>query len=463
MVEALGTVERPIRVAIIGAGPSGFYTAEALLKHKERHFLIDMFNRLPTPFGLVREGVAPDHQEIKAVTRVYERVMSDARLRYFGNVTFGVDLLHEELRGLYDQIVYCVGAPADRKMGIPGEELAGSYAATAFVGWYNGSPDYCDLEFDLSHPIAVVVGNGNVAMDVARILMRDPDELARTDIADHALAALRNSKVREVVMLGRRGPAQAAFTTPELKEFGELAGVAVGIDPADLVLDQHSAETLESDKTALRNVELLRAYTDREWPDASHRIVMRFLTSPVELIGTGGRVSAVRVERNRLEMDTNGGLRAKGTGRFETFEAGLVLRSVGYRGVPLHGVPFDEVSFTIPNVAGRVMHGSSSDVLDREYVVGWAKRGPSGVIGTNKADAVSTVAAMLEDVAGLEGVANRDPEAVVRLVRARSVPFVSCDGWQKLNAYELARGDERGCPRVKLTRVDDMLRVIKGA
>ncbi|HEU5086752.1 MAG TPA: FAD-dependent oxidoreductase, partial [Roseiflexaceae bacterium] len=398
MKQPIGTAERPARVAIVGAGPSGFYTAEALLKNKQRHFRVDMFNRFPTPFGLVREGVAPDHQDIKAVTRVYERLLADERLRYFGNVTFGVDLLHEDLCALYDQIVYCVGAPADRKMGIPGEDLQGSYAATAFVGWYNGNPDYRDMTFDLTSPTAVVVGNGNVAMDVTRILVKSPDELAKTDIAPYALEALRASKVREVVMLGRRGPAQAAFTTPELKEFGELAGVDVIVDPRDLELDEHSAAALANDKTAIRNVELLRAYADRPVGDAPRRIVMRFLESPVEIIGRAGHVQAVTIERNRLVMDSNGGLRAKGTGIFETIEAGLVLRSVGYRGVPLPNVPFDEVAFTIPNVAGRVIHGASSEAVEREYVVGWAKRGPSGVIGTNKADAVSTVAAMLEDL-----------------------------------------------------------------
>jgi ferredoxin--NADP+ reductase len=462
VTQHLGTADRPVRVAIVGAGPSGFYTAEALLKNKERHFQIDLFNRFPTPFGLVREGVAPDHQDIKAVTRIYDRILGNPHVRYFGNVTFGVDLLHEDLCALYDQVVYCVGAPADRKMGIPGEDLTGSFAATAFVGWYNGNPDYCNQRFDLSHQTVVVVGNGNVAMDVTRILMKDPDELARTDISEHALAALRTSKVREVLMLGRRGPAQAAFTTPELKEFGELSGVAVVIDPADLELDEHSAAGLGNDKTAMRNLDLMRAYSDRDVSGATRRIVMRFLTSPVEIIGQNGQVTALRVERNRLVMDSNGGLRAKGTGHFEIIQTGLVLRSVGYRGVPLTGVPFDEVAFTIPNVAGRVIHGVSSESVPREYVVGWAKRGPSGVIGTNKADAVSTVAAMLEDLESLRGVArdDHDPAKIEWLLRDRNVAFVTRDDWLTLDAYETSCGAERGCPRVKLTSVGEMLQVI---
>ncbi|HEY3230694.1 MAG TPA: FAD-dependent oxidoreductase, partial [Roseiflexaceae bacterium] len=388
MEQRLGTAARPARIAIIGAGPAGFYAAEALLKQPNLACTIDFFNRFPTPFGLVREGVAPDHQSIKAVTRIYDRIAADRRVRYFGNVTFGTDIRHEDLKPLYDQIVYAVGAQADRRMGIPGEDLAGSFPATAFVGWYNGHPDYRDLTFDLSHERAIVVGNGNVAMDVTRILITDPDELAKTDIADHALAQLRESEVREVVMLGRRGPAQAAFTTAELKEFGELAGVRVIVDPADLELDEHSAESLADDKIAAKNVEILRNYAARTNWAGERTIRMCFLVSPVEILGENGQVVAVRIERNRLVMDENGGLRAKGTGIFETIEAGMVLRSVGYRGVPLPGVPFDEASYTITNIAGRVVHSTSGDPIPGEYVVGWAKRGPSGVIGTNKPDAV---------------------------------------------------------------------------
>jgi ferredoxin--NADP+ reductase len=461
---ALGTEARPLRVAIVGAGPAGFYAAEALLKQKDLVLTIDFFNRFPTPFGLVREGVAPDHQSIKAVVRVYDRIASDPRVRYFGNVTFGTDLLHEDMKRYYDQVVYAVGAQTDRRMNIPGEDLAGSFPATAFVGWYNGHPDYRDLQFDLSTERVIVVGNGNVAMDVTRILATDPDELAKTDMADYAVEALRHSKVREVVMLGRRGPAQAAFTNAELKEFGELAGVTVAVDATDLDLDPDSQAELAEDKIAAKNVEVLRQYVARTDWAGDRTIRMCFLTSPIEIQGDEqGHVKAVKVEKNRLVMDANGGLRAKGTGVFETIEAGMVLRSVGYRGVPLKGVPFDDTTFTIANVVGRVAHAQDGEPVEGEYVVGWAKRGPSGVIGTNKPDAVSTVAAMIEDVTTLPGVSDthREPNAIVELLKQRKPDFVSYADWKVLDAYELARGQEQGRPRVKVTSVPEMLEVIR--
>jgi ferredoxin--NADP+ reductase len=459
----LGTEARPLRVAIVGAGPAGFYAADALLKQKNLVYSIDFFNRFPTPFGLVREGVAPDHQSIKAVTRVYDKIAANPRVRYFGNVTFGTDISHEDLKPLYDQIVYAVGAQTDRRMSIPGEDLSGSYPATAFVGWYNGRPDYRDMQFDLTHARVVVVGNGNVAMDVTRILVTDPNELAKTDIADYALEALRQSKVREVVMLGRRGPVQAAFTNAELKEFGVLAGVKVVVDPADLVLDPNSTASLAEDKIAEKNLEILRAYAARTDWSGDRTIRMRFLVSPVEIIGEEGQVKAVKIEKNTLALDDNGGLRAKGTGVFEIIDAGMILRSVGYRGVPLKGVPFDEASFTITNIAGRVVHSTSGEPIVGEYVVGWAKRGPTGVIGTNKPDAVSTVAAMIEDLPTLPGIpdANRDPSVVEALLKQRKPDYVTYAGWRVLDAYEVKRGAEQGCPRFKVTRVPEMLQIIK--
>jgi ferredoxin--NADP+ reductase len=459
----LGTNERPLRVAIVGAGPAGFYAAESLLKQKELVCTIDFFNRLPTPYGLVREGVAPDHQSIKAVTRVFDKIAGNTTVRYFGNVTVGRDLSLAELQSHYDQIVFAVGAQSDRSMGIPGEDLSGSLPATAFVGWYNGHPDYRDLAIDLSMERVIVVGNGNVAMDVTRILAADPEELSKTDIADHALDVLRVSKVREVVMLGRRGPVQAAFTTPELKEFGELAGVDVIVDPADLALDEASAAALAGDKTATKNLELLRGYAARGETGAARRIVMRFLVSPVEVLGTNDQVSAVKIERNRLAQSADGSLRPRGTGEFETIEAGMILRSVGYRGVPLADVPFDESTGIIPNAGGRVTNTAGDEVLPGLYVVGWAKRGPSGVIGTNKPDAAATVALMLEDVATLPGIddAQRDPALIEALLRERNLEVVTYSDWQKLDGFETTNGQQQGRPRVKLTRVDDMLRVIR--
>jgi ferredoxin--NADP+ reductase len=463
MEQNLGTEQRPVRIAIIGAGPAGFYAADALLKQKDLVCSIDFFTRFPTPFGLVREGVAPDHQSIKAVTRVYDRLAANPQVRYFGNVTFGTDLHHHDLKEHYDQIIYAVGAQADRRMGIPGEDLAGSFPATAYVGWYNGHPDYRDLDLDLSHERVVVVGNGNVAMDVSRILLKSPDELAKTDIADHALEQLRQSKVKEVVMLGRRGPVQAAFTNAELKEFGELEGVDVVINPEDLELDEHSEEALADDKAAAKNFELLRTYAARTDRSAQRRLRMRFLVSPVEIIGENGRVAAVRIEKNRLVMDDYGGLRARGTSSFETLEAGMVLRSVGYRSVPLPGVPFDDTTFTITNIAGRVVNTNSGEPVLGEYVVGWAKRGPTGIIGTNKPDAVSTVAAMIEDLPTLPGIADdkRDRSKIEALLKERKPNYVTWDDWKALDKFEVARGAEQDRPRVKVASVPEMLEVIK--
>jgi ferredoxin--NADP+ reductase len=455
----LGTTDRPLRVAIIGAGPAGFYAAEALLKQKHLVCQIDFFNRLPTPYGLVREGVAPDHQSIKAVTRVYDKLAAGTGVRYFGNVTFGRDLTRADLKAHYDQLIYAVGAQSDRKMGIPGEDLHGSLPATMFVGWYNGHPDYQQFQFDLTHERVVVVGNGNVAMDVTRILVSDPDDLAKTDMADHAIEALRQSQVREVVMLGRRGPAQAAFTTPELKEFGELPGVDVIVDPADLELDALSAASLAEDKTAQKNVELLRAYAARGSSGAPRCIVMRFLASPVELLGEAGRVSAVKIERNQLVQAADGSVRAQGSGNFETLPCGLVLRSVGYRGVPLPDVPYSRGSGTIPNIGGRVINEEQGAPIAGEYVVGWAKRGPSGVIGTNKPDAAATVVSMLADLPSLPGAA--DDADVTTLLHERGVDYVTYVDWKRLDAHEAAVGAQQGRPRVKVTRVDEMMAIIR--
>ncbi|MEE9577905.1 MAG: NADP oxidoreductase, partial [Gemmatimonadota bacterium] len=426
----------------------------------------DMFNRLPTPYGLVRDGVAPDHQSIKAVTRVFERISADPRFRYFGNVTVGRDLSRADLLEAYDAIVYAVGAPADRRLGIPGEDLLGSHSATEFVWWYNGHPEFTECEFDLSVQRAVVVGNGNVALDVARILVTSPDELARTDIADHALEALRESRIREVVLLGRRGPVQAAFSSPELKEFGKLEGVGVKVDLADLDLDAGSAIEAEEERAARRNYELLEGYARGETPaDDDPTVVFRFLVSPVELLADGeGRVRGVRVERNRLVRAEDGSLRPRGTGEEEILEAGLVFRSVGYRGVPLPDVPFDERRGIIPNEAGRVVDPDSG-VLLREYVSGWCKRGPTGIIGTNKKDAAETVDALVED---LEAMAREVPEerssdAVEMLLVERGVDYVSFEDWRALDEVEVARGEPQGRPRVKVCTIPEMMEVVHEA
>ncbi len=462
-MEQPGTPARPLRIAIIGAGPAGFYAAEALLKKSDLNLTIDFFNRFPTPFGLVRDGVSPDHQSIKSVIRVFDKILADPRVRFFGNVTYGTDIHHDELKQFYDQIIYAYGAQADRRMGIPGEDLPNSYAATAFVGWYNGHPDYCTLPIDLSCERAIVVGNGNVAMDVARMLVLSPDVLMKTDIADHALEKLRESKVREVVVLGRRGPAQAAFKNPEIRELGKLDGVDVIVDPRDLELDPISKATIEQDRSAKVNLDILREYAARTEHNAPRRIVMRFLVSPVEILGEDGRITAVKIEHNELVPDARGVLQAKGTGTFETIEAGMVLRSIGYRSVPVEGVPFNFKTHTINNVAGRVVQPETGEAVPGEYVVGWAKRGPSGLIGNNKPDSAATVESMLADLETLPGISNeqRDPTQIEAFLRERGVDYVTYKDWKILDQYEIACGAPHGRPRVKLTTVPEMLAVIR--
>lgn len=461
-MENVGTAARPLRVAIIGAGPAGFYAAEALLKKPDLTVSIDIINRFPTPFGLVRDGVAPDHQSIKSVIRIFDKVLADPRVRFFGNVTYGQDIHHQDLKKYYDQVIYAVGAQADRRMGVPGEDTPNSFPATAFVGWYNGHPDYRDLPLDLNVERAVVVGNGNVAMDVARILVTDPDELATTDIADHALAALRQSKVREVVILGRRGAAQAAFTTPEIKEFGKLHGVDPIVDPQNIALDETSRASLETDRTAKANMEVLQSYAAITEHTAPRRIVMRFLASPVEILSEQGRITGLKIERNELVTDNSGGQRAKGTGEYEVIPCGLVLRSIGYRSIPIANVPFDETTYTISNIAGRVTNPNSGDTTVGEYVVGWAKRGPTGLIGNNKPDSVATVNAMIEDLPTLPGIAeaDRDLAQFPALLRERNVDVVTVQDWKTLDQHEVARGAEQGRPRVKVTTVPEMITVI---
>ncbi len=461
----IGTTLRPLRVAIVGAGPSGFYAAGSLLEQSDVAVSVDLFDRLPTPYGLVRDGVAPDHQRIKSVTKVYQKTASDPRVRFFGNVSFGSHVTHEDLRRYYDQVVYAVGAPSDRRLGIPGEDLLGSEAATAFVGWYNGHPDYAHRTFDLSTASVAVVGNGNVAMDVTRILAKPAEALATTDIADHALATLRESGVERVYVLGRRGPAQAAFTNPELRELGELDGVDVVVDPAELELDAWSEAMVEQDKDKARNLRTLREFAARGLTGAPRQIHMRFLVSPVEVRGEHGMVTGLRLQHNVLEADPAADptarptLRPVGTERFETIPVGLLFRAVGYRGVPLPGVPFDERRGVIPNRAGRVVDPLSGMPVLGEYVVGWAKRGPSGVIGTNKADAAETVSHMLEDALHLAPVdeTHATPEAALRLVRERQPEVVRFDDWLLLDRIESERGKGLGRPRVKFSHVQAML------
>jgi len=450
----------PLRVAIVGSGPSGFYAAEHLQK-KMPGVEIDMFDRLPTPYGLVRGGVAPDHPKIKSVTRVYDRTAAHPGFRFLGNVTIGADVEHGEMMALYDAVIYATGAETDRQLGIPGEALAGSHAATEFVGWYNGHPDYRERRFDLSATSAVVVGMGNVAMDVARILASSMDELTPTDLSQHALDALRSSKVESICMLGRRGPAQAAFTNPELKELGDLAEADVIVDPGEIELDEHSAHqlTTHEDRTAEKNLATLREFAARKPEGRKRRIVLRFLVSPVEILGSS-RVEGVKLVKNRLVRGSGNDLKAEATGETETLPAGLVFRSVGYKGIAVPGVPFDPRASIIPNLEGRVLVGPGAPETCRgAYVVGWIKRGPSGVIGTNKPDSVETADRLLEDVASgaISPRARGNRAEVDQILQSRGVQVVTFADWQKLDALEQAAGKPRGAPREKFTRVADML------
>jgi ferredoxin--NADP+ reductase len=452
------TDEHPIRIAVIGSGPAGFYAAGHLLSAKDRNIEVDMIERLPTPWGLVRSGVAPDHPKIKSVTRVYEKTAAHLHFRYYGNVELGRDIDRDDLLEHYHAIIYATGAPGDRPLRIPGEELPGSFAATDFVGWYNGHPDHRDLNFDLSCERAVVIGNGNVALDVARMLTLSHTELSVTDTADHALDGLRHSSIAEVVVVGRRGPAQAAFTNPELLELGVMEGVDVIVEEEELerALAIHDENM---DPTAERNVKVLREYAARQPEGRARRIVLRFLLSPVELTGSGS-VSGVVLERNELIADESGALRARPTGETETLRAGLVLRAIGYQGKPLPGVPFDEQRSVIANEGGRVS-GPDGTPCRGEYVVGWIKRGPTGVIGTNKKDAQETVDAVLADInaGALHTPLSPDAESVHEMLLSRRPDLVTYEGWSEIDRHERALGEPTGRPRVKLTDIEQMLRI----
>jgi ferredoxin--NADP+ reductase len=460
---SIGTRERPLRVAIVGSGPAGFYAAGHLLKCKSHPDLcvqVDMYDRLPTPWGLVRGGVAPDHPNIKAVSRVYEKTAAHPEFRFFGNVELGRDVSRDDLLGRYHAVVYAVGSQTDRRMGIPGEDLPGSWAATEFVAWYNGHPDYRDLDFDLDHERAIVVGNGNVATDVARMLALTPEELAATDVADHALEVLSRSKVREIVVLGRRGPAQAAFTNPELLELGEMTDADVFVDPRDAELDPLSSAFLESEAasgTTRKNVEIISGYAAREPTGKPRRIVLRFLVSPVEILGRD-RVEGIRIRRNELVPDELGALRARPTDAEEELRCGLVFRSIGYRGTPLQGLPFDERRATVPNEGGRILADGGTP-LAGEYAVGWIKRGPTGIIGTNKRDAQETVDVLLEDLdAGrLLDPADPDRDTLEALLSERAPDHVTYSGWEAIDRAEKTAGEPQGRPRVKLCTFEELL------
>lgn len=453
----LGTEQNPVRAAIVGSGPSGFYTTEALVR-SEPVVLVDMFERLPSPFGLVRSGVAPDHPKLKEAILVYQRIAESPQFRFLGNVTVGRDISVEELKDCYHVVVFTCGAQTDRKLGIAGENLPGSHTATEFVGWYNGHPDFRDRVFDLSHETAVVIGQGNVAVDVCRILSKTVDELRHTDIAKHALEVLAQSKIRDIHMIGRRGPAQSKFTHSELRELGELADCDPVVDPHDLELNPASREELadRSNRANLKSYEVLQGFASRPPPTRRRRCHTHFLKSPIELKGEG-RLERVVLMKNRLEGEP---LRqvARETGEVEELACGVLFRSIGYRGVPIAGVPFDNDRGIFPNREGRIVDGEND--VPGLYAAGWIKRGPTGIIGTNRADSVATVNLLLEDLPNLDAGVKPGADGLNTLLKNRGVCVVSYADWQKIDATEVRRGKSTGKAREKFTSVEEILAVL---
>lgn len=458
-MSALGTEQNPLRAAIVGSGPSGFYAAEALIR-SEPFVLVDMFERLPSPFGLVRSGVAPDHPKLKQPIRVYQRIAESPQFQFLGNITVGRDISVEELKNYYHAIVFACGAETDRQLGIAGESLPGSHTATEFVGWYNGHPDYRDRAFDLSHDTAVVIGQGNVAVDVCRILSKTVDELRQTDIAKHALEVLAQSKIRDIHMIGRRGPAQAKFSHSELRELGELADCDPIVDPDNLELNPASRKELEdrSNRANMKSYEVLQGYASRPPPTRRRRCHIRFLKSPIELKGEG-RLERLVLMNNRLEGEPSRQV-ARETGETEELACGVLFRSIGYRGIPIAGVPFDDSRGVVPNRDGRVVDGA--DVVPALYVTGWIKRGPTGIIGTNRADSVATVESLLADLPILDAGEKQGADTLKALLKSRGVRVVSYADWQKIDAAEVRRGEPAGKPREKFARVEEMLALLEG-
>lgn len=456
-MHTLGSSQNPLQAAIVGSGPSGFYAAEALLR--ANHVVhVSMFDRLPTPFGLVRGGVAPDHPKIKQASLVYDKIARLPGFVFFGNVTVGRDITVDELRARYHAIVFACGASVDRRLDIRGEELPGSHAATDFVGWYNGHPDYRGCTFDFSHEVAVIIGQGNVAADVCRMLTTPVDTLRKTDIAEHALEILAESRIREVHVVGRRGPAQAKFTNAELRELGKIPGCASIVEAQDLVLNAESETELRDvhNQVAIKNLEIFRDFAALSADGAQRRIRFRFLESPIELVGDD-RVRAIKLVKNRLQGKPFHQV-ACATDEQVKIPCGLVFRSIGYRGVAMPGIPFDDRRGVIPNQDGRILNGNAP--LVGLYATGWIKRGPTGIIGTNRADSVATVKSLLEDIPVLDGSAKAGADAARALLEARGIRIVNYDDWLRIDRAEVARGEPKGKPREKFIRVEDMLGIL---
>ncbi|MDQ1641837.1 MAG: ferredoxin/flavodoxin---NADP+ reductase [Actinomycetota bacterium] len=442
------------RVAVVGSGPAGVYAAEALIRYAGE-VSVDVLDALPAPFGLVRYAVAPDHPRTQSISESLATVLDHPGVRFLGNVRVGADISIDELLEHYDAVVIAVGAATDRRMGIPGEDLPGSVSATDLVAWYCGNPDVDPGRFVLDASSVAVVGAGNVAGDIARMLARSAGELAATDAPDHILAAFAASSVRDIHLIARRGPAQSRFTTRELRELGDLELADLLVDPADLELDAHSAEVVSSSSAARRNVEVLRGWVGQAETRLDRRIHLRFFQRPVEVLGTD-RVEAIRLERTRLDVDGE----VHGTGDIVDLPVQMVVRAVGYRSLPLDGLPFDEGSGVVPHLNGRVHRDGV--VMPGLYVAGWAKRGPTGVIGTNKHDARETVRSLMDDLPALPRAAADSPDAVVQLLESRGVDVVSWAGWRAIDLAEVEAGRRQGRPRAKISDRAALLRIAAG-
>jgi ferredoxin--NADP+ reductase len=453
----LGSEQNPLHVAIIGSGPSGFYAAEALFR-SGYCVSVTMLERLPAPYGLVRNGVAPDHPKLKEAILVYHKIALTPNFSFFGNVTVGRDVSVAEILATHHAVIFACGAETDRTLGIPGENLRGSHTATEFVGWYNGHPDYRDCSFDLSHEVAAIIGQGNVAADVCRILAKPVDELRHTDIAEHALDILATSKVREIHVVGRRGPAQAKFTSKELKELGDVTDCEAVVAAEDLVLNPEStAELADKNNTNnAKNVEIFRSFATRSKASQRRRIFFHFLRTPVALAGDE-RLERVLLAKNYLEGNPFHQV-ARQTGETLELPCGLLFRSIGYKGIPICNVPFDERWGIFPNRDGRLVDGS--ETIKGLYATGWIKRGPTGIIGTNRADSVATVKTLIEDLPSFPAAEKSGAEALRSLLAQRGTRYVSYGDWLKIDAAEVARGAPKGKPREKFTRVEEMLACI---
>ena len=449
------------RVAIVGSGPAAFYSAMELLRHDDPMVSVDMLERLPTPYGLVRGGVAPDHEKIKSVTKIFERAAGHPRFRFFGNVEFGKDIQRIDLLQRYHAVIYAFGSRTDRHLNIIGETLKGSHAATEFVGWYNGHPDYRHHQFDLTSKRVAIIGMGNVAIDCARILCQDPENLAKTDIAQHALEALRQSQVEEVFLIGRRGPVQAAFTPAEVRELLHLPKVDAVMRASDLELDEHSKEELsKASRNTKLNMEILQQIHDQGDRGNPRKLHLCFLISPTKIEGSE-RVEGLELVHNEIVKE-GGVLKAKATDEVMRLNVDMVFRSIGYRGEAIPGLPFDDRRGTIPNDQGQLLDGVGGKLLNQEYTAGWIKRGPSGVIGTNKQDAMETVSRLKQN---WQTSQTPSPKLVqddlLNLLKQKKIQFVSFEDWKKLDKFELEQGHLNGKSRQKICEVEEMLDLIQ--